>query len=392
MAPTPTSGMVDNYAYGIADNALQYTRPSSAPGRERVEPSAERRLHIAVLAPPWIPVPPPGYGGIEFVVALLCDALVDHDHDVELFCAPGSRSRARVHPVLDEAHPESIERSLFEADHVARVFRAVDAAAAGSAPFDVVHDHCGYTPLAMADRLDTPLVHTVHGPFNHDTKPYYAAHGHNGSVVCISRAQAGMAPDPGIVHGVVYNPIDIDDWPVGYEKDDYLLWVGRFVAEKGPQRAIRVAKAVGRRLILAGVVQPRQERFFAEEIQPHLDGDQIMYIGEVGGARKQRLFADAYAFLMPIRWAEPFGMVMVEAMAGGTPVLAFPEGAAPEVVEHGVSGFLVSDEDEMVAMVPEAGRLDPLQVRRSAERFAPDRIAAGYERVYRSVAARSAHA
>src|SRR5919107_1244935 len=148
MAPTPTSGMVDGYAYRSAD----------------------------------------------------------HAHDVELFCAPGSRSRARVHPVLDEAHPESIERSLFEADHVARVFRAVDAAAAESTPFDVVHDHCGYTPLAMADRLDTPMVHTVHGPFNHDTKPYYAAHGHNGSVVCISRAQAGMAPDPGIVDGVVYNP------------------------------------------------------------------------------------------------------------------------------------------------------------------------------------------
>jgi glycosyltransferase involved in cell wall biosynthesis len=383
--------MVDDHGYRSANNAVQYTRPSSAPDRERVEPSAERRLHIAVLAPPWIPVPPPGYGGIEFVVALLCDALVDLGHDVELFCAPGSSSRAIVHPVLDEAHPESIERSLFEADHVARVFRAIDAAGAKGAPFDVVHDHCGFTPLAMADRLDTPLVHTVHGPFNHETKPYYAVNGRNGSVVCISRAQAAMAPDPAIIDGVVYNPIDIDDWPVGYEKDDYLLWVGRFVAEKGPQRAIRVAKAVGRRLILAGVVQPRQERFFAEEIQPHL-GEQITYIGEVGGARKQRLFADAYAFLMPIRWPEPFGMVMVEAMAGGTPVLAFPEGAAPEVVEHGVSGFLVADEDEMAAMVPEAGRLDPLQVRRSAERFAPDRIAAGYEQAYRSVALRGAPA
>jgi glycosyltransferase involved in cell wall biosynthesis len=190
----------------------------------------------------------------------------------------------------------------------------------------------------------------------------------------------------------VHNPIDIDHWPLGAEKEDYLLWVGRFVAEKGPQRAIRVAKAVGRRLILAGVVQPRQERFFASEIEPHLDGEQISYIGEVGGARKQRLFADAYAFLMPIRWPEPFGMVMVEAMAAGTPVLAFPEGAAPEVVEQGVSGFLVADEDEMAARVRDAGRLDPLQIRRSAERFAPDRIAAGYEQVDRSVALRRAAA
>jgi glycosyltransferase involved in cell wall biosynthesis len=384
------SGIVDEYRR--ADNVVQYTRPQSAPDRERLEPTPERRLHIAVLAPPWIPVPPPGYGGIEFVVALLCDALVELNHDVELFCAPGSRSRATVHPVLEQPHPDSIERSLFEGDHTARAFRAIDAAATNGRPFDVVHDNSGYTALAFATRLETPLVHTVHGPFNEETDPYYSVNGRNGSVVCISRAQAGMAPQPDIVDGVVPNPINIDDWPLEVEKDDYLLWVGRFVAEKGPQRAIRVAKAVGRRLVLAGVVQPRQERFFASEIQPHLDGEQIVYIGEVGGARKQRLFADAYAFLMPIRWPEPFGMVMVEAMAAGTPVLAFPEGAAPEVVEHGVSGFLVNDEDEMAAMVLNAGQLNPLQIRRSAERFAPDRIAAGYEQMYRAVSLRGAPA
>ena len=117
-AATPITGTVDDFRRG--DNAVQYTRPSSAPSRELVEPSAERRLHIAVLAPPWIPVPPPGYGGIEFVVALLCDALVELDHDVELFCAPGSRSRAAVHPILDEAHPDSIERALFAVDNSAR--------------------------------------------------------------------------------------------------------------------------------------------------------------------------------------------------------------------------------------------------------------------------------
>src|SRR4051812_31764067 len=172
-------GSVDQYRQG--DNAVQYTRPPSAPDRERVEPTAERRLHVAMLAPPWIPVPPPGYGGIEFVVALVCDALVELNHDVELFCAPGSESRAKVRPLLDRAHPESIERALFEGDHAARAFRAIDAAAAEGRPFDVVHDHSGYTALAMADRLDTPLVHTVHGPFDQDTKPYYAVNGPNGA-------------------------------------------------------------------------------------------------------------------------------------------------------------------------------------------------------------------
>ncbi len=363
------------------------------PERRRVEPTKERRLRIAMLAPPWIPVPPPGYGGIEFVVALLCDALVEQDHEVELFCAPGSRSKATVHPLLNSAHPEQIERSLFEADHVARAFAAIEAAARESRPFDVVHDHCGYTPLAMADRLATPLVHTVHGPFDDNTSPYYAFHGHKGRLVCISRSQASMAPAEAGVDDVVYNPIDVDSWPVGYRKEDYLLWVARMVEEKGPHRAIEVAKAVGRPLVLAGPVQPGHERFFAREVEPHIDGQTIRYVGEVGGARKQRLFADAFAFLMPIRWPEPFGMVMVEALAAGTPVIAFAHGAAPEIVEHGVNGFLVEDADEMAAMVEQAAGIDPEACRRTAaERFAPDQVAAAYEQVYRRVPAWSGRA
>jgi glycosyltransferase involved in cell wall biosynthesis len=345
-----------------------------------------------MLAPPWIPVPPPGYGGIEYVVALVTDALVAQGHDVELFCAPGSRSSARVHSLLPSAHPESIERALFEGDHVGRALRAIDAAGESGQPFDVIHDHCGYTPLALADRIETPLVHTVHGPFNDETNDYYAENGHNGAVVCISHAQAGLAPSADIVDGVVHNPIDVDAWPVGYEKEDYLLWLGRFAPEKGPQRAIAVARATGRRLILAGPVQPGQERFFAKEVQPRLDGSQISWIGEVGGARKQRLFADAAAFLMPIRWAEPFGMVMVESLAAGTPVLAFPEGAAPEIVEHGVNGFLVGDEQEMAAMVDRTKEIEAMACRRSAERFAPDRIALGYEAVFRDAAHRAPQA
>jgi glycosyltransferase involved in cell wall biosynthesis len=162
------------------------------------------------------------------------------------------------------------------------------------------------------------------------------------------------------------------------------------VPEKGPQRAIKVAKVTGRPLILAGVVQPRQERFFAQEIEPHIDGTQIQFVGEVGGARKQRLFADAYAFLMPITWPEPFGMVMVESLAAGTPVLAFNHGAAPEIIEHGRNGFLVEDEDEMATMVERIAEISPAECRRSAERFSPHRVAAGYEVVYREAVDRGA--
>jgi glycosyltransferase involved in cell wall biosynthesis len=379
-------------AYDYGHNTVQMPAHGlDVPERERVAGSQERRLRVAMLAPPWIPVPPPGYGGIEEVVALLTDALVEDGHEVELFCAPGSSSKAKVHPLLDAPHPEHIERALFEADHVARTFAAIDAAAA-TQPFDVVHDHSGYTALAMADRIRTPLVHTVHGPFDHDTSPYYACHGRKGRIVCISRSQASMAPDGAGEPIVVHNPIDVDSWPVGYHKQDYLLWLGRMVEEKGPQRAIKVAKAVGRPLVLAGVVQPGHERFFAREIEPHIDGQLMRYVGEVGGARKQRLFADAFAFLMPIKWPEPFGMVMVESLAAGTPVLAFNQGAAPEIVENGVNGFLVQDEDEMAAVVERAGDLDPLVIRRTAERFAPDRVAMGYETAYREALASAAGA
>jgi glycosyltransferase involved in cell wall biosynthesis len=161
------------------------------------------------------------------------------------------------------------------------------------------------------------------------------------------------------------------------------LWVGRIVPEKGPHRAIRVAHAAGRRLILAGPVQPGYEAFFATEVEPHIDGSQVGYIGEVGGANKRRLFANAYAFLMPIRWPEPFGMVIVEALAAGTPVLAFAHGAAPEIVDHGETGFLVDDEDEMAAMVAKVGEIAPEKCREAARRWAPDTIAASYEGVYR---------
>jgi glycosyltransferase involved in cell wall biosynthesis len=337
-----------------------------------------------MLAPPWIPIPPPGYGGIEFVVALLTDALVEQGHEVELFCAPGSRSRAKVRPLLEAAHPERIGASLFEADHVSLAFDAVDQGG-----FDVLHDHSGFTALAMAHRVGAPMVHTVHGPFDHDTSPAYARHGAKVRLACISRSQARMAPAEAGEPAVVYNPIDIDSWPVGLTKQDFLLWVGRFVPEKGPHRAIRVARMAGRPLVLAGVVQPGQERFFADEIQPHIDGETVRYVGEVGGTRKQQLFADAAAFLMPIRWPEPFGMVIVEAIAAGTPVLAFRQGAAPEIIEDGVNGFLVENVEEMAAAVDRIGDIDPTTCRRSAERFAPDRIATGYEAVYReAIAAR----
>ncbi len=339
-------------------------------------------MNVAMLAPPWIAVPPSGYGGVETVVSVLTEALVRRGHDVTLFCAPGSASSADVVPLLAGSHPDEIERSLYEADHVARAFDEIELA---SPRFDVVHDHCGFTALAMADRLATPFVHTLHGQFTAATAAFYAHHGHKAALVPISRAQLASAP-PGLeASEPIPNPIDVQAWPLRERKDDYLLWVGRITAEKGPHRAIAAARAAGVPLVLAGVVQPRQRAFFEREVAPHVDGERVRFVGEVGGATKRSLFAGARALLMPIRWREPFGMVMVEALSCGTPVIAFPEGAAAELVVEGTTGFLVEDEEAMAAAVGRLSEIAPRDCRAwVALHCDVDVVAAAYEQAYRA--------
>ena len=340
-------------------------------------------LRVAVLAPPWITVPPPGYGGIEAVVALLCDELVARGHAVTLFAAPGSHSAADLQAPLERTHADQIGSSLHESDHVGAAYDTIDLAGAEGRPFDVVHDHSGFTAVAMAARVSVPVVHTLHAPFNDETRPFYTRHGHKVHLVAISRYQLEHAP-PGVhVTDVVPNPIRVGDWPFREDKDDYLLWMGRMDPVKGAQRAIAAARRAGIRLVLAGPVQPGQEDYFRSEIEPQLDGDMVRFVGEVGGTRRKQLFARAKAFVMPIRWAEPFGMVMVEALACGTPVIAFPEGAASEIVIDGQNGFLVADEQAMADAIGSLGAIDPLRCRDSVtSRYDINIVADRYEAVY----------
>lgn len=354
---------------------------------EPVRLTLERPLRVAMLAPPWIPVPPSGYGGVEAAVAALGDALVGRGHEVTLLGAPGSRSSGTVISLLDSAHPDQIERALLEADHVARAFEVVDAAAAAGEAFDLVHDHCGFTAFAMADRLGTPLVHTLHGPFTPDTYAFYRHHAHRASVVAISEAQLAEGPPNLRVAGLIPNPIDVSQWPYQPRKDGYLLWIGRMTEEKGPHRAIAAAREAGRKLVLAGPIQPGQQAFFDREVGAQVDGRRVCYVGEVGGIGKQRLFAGADALLMPICWPEPFGMVMIEAMVCGTPVIAFPEGSARELVRDGKTGFLVGDEHAMAAAIDRLGEIDPAACREAVRgRYDIGVVVAAYERIYETVA------
>lgn len=348
-------------------------------------------LRIAMLAPPWISVPAPGYGGVESVVSVLTEALVRRGHEVTLFCAPGSRSTARLVTLLEQARPEEIERSLYEADHVSRAFAVIDEARAARR-FDVVHDHCGFTALAMADRIDTPVIHTLHGPFTTSTTPFYAHHGSKAALVAISQTQLDSAPLGLRTLAAIPNPIDLRVWSLQDAKSDYLLWIGRMTAMKGPHRAIAAARMAGVSLILAGVIQPGQQAFFDSEVAPHIDGNRVRFVGEVTGAIKHSLFAHARALLMPIRWEEPFGMVMVEALACGTPVIAFPEGAARELIVEGETGFLVDDEAEMGAAVAQLPRIASAACRTwVAEHCDVEVVAHAYEQVYREALRTSPH-
>jgi len=346
-----------------------------------------------MLAPPWIPVPPPAYGGIEEVVRLLCEGLAERGHEITLFAAPGSESRADVSAMLEDAHPHEIQKAQIEVDHVARAFAAIDAAAADGRAYDVIHDHVGHSALAMADRVVTPLVHTLHGPFDEAACLFYAQHGRKACIVAISQAQLDDAPAEMGGGWVVPNPIELDEWGFQPKKDDYVLWIGRMSPDKGPNRAIAAAREAGVRLLLAGPVQPGQEEFFAEEVEPHLGRDGIEYVGEADAEAKRTLYQGARALLMPIRWPEPFGLVMVEALASGTPVIAFPEGSAPEIVEDGRTGFVVEDEHAMAAALTRLDEIDPVDCRSSCEqRFSVDAVVRGYEDVYRAAASARAAA
>ena len=341
-------------------------------------------MRIAMLAPPWIPVPAPAYGGIEEVVRLLSEGLVAREHDVTLFAPPGSESSAEVVTVLDDSYPDEIQKAQFEADHVARAFGEIEAAAERGVPFDVIHDHVGHTALAMADRVAVPLVHTLHGPFTEDACRFYAEHGPKARIVAISQSQLDDAPE-GMGGGVVvHNPIDCSEWTFRDDKQDFLLWIGRMSPDKGPHRAIAAAREAGTPLKLAGPIQPGQEEFFAEEVESQL-GDGIEYVGEADAERKRELYGEARALLMPIRWPEPFGLVMVESLACGTPVIAFREGSAPEVVEDGETGFIVDDEHAMAQAVGRLGEIDPAACRAACERrFGVSAVVRGYEAVYRA--------
>jgi glycosyltransferase involved in cell wall biosynthesis len=342
-------------------------------------------LKVAVLSPVWFPVPPTGYGGIELVVSLLADGLADAGHDVTLFASGDSLTKATLAYAFDQAPSELIGRSLPELRHAMACYRRADE-------FDVINDHSGITGAALGGLVDTPVLHTVHGPLDtHDAQDAYGAIAETSrgvGLISISENQRRPMPDLPWA-ATIPNAIDFSLYPCKPHRGGYLLFLGRFSPDKGAHRAVAVAMELDMPLKLAGKNrEPKERQYFAEFIEPHLGHGGIEYLGEVTHGEKVELLQDARATLFPIEWEEPFGLVMVESMACGTPVIATRHGAVAEVIEHGRSGIIVDSYRQMGEALEQADSLDPFECRRYVEeRFAPERMVGDYERTYREAIA-----
>jgi glycosyltransferase involved in cell wall biosynthesis len=318
-------------------------------------------MRIALIAPPWTPVPPALYGGIELVVDRLARGFAAAGHDVLLFTTGDSTCPVPRKWVLERAEGERIGMAVPEIRHVMAAYDEVAGA-------DVVHDHTVVGPVYAERFPDLAVVTTVHGPLNDELADIYGRIGNRVPVVAVSHAQCRAAPHVPIAR-VIHHGIDAADFPFGSGDGGYALFLGRLSPDKGAHRAIEVARKAGVRLLIAGKMREVWEReYFASQVEPHL-GPDVEYLGEVPHEEKLQLLTGARALLFPIRWNEPFGLVMLEAMACGTPVLAFPEGAAPEVVDHGRTGFLCDDEAAMAEALQRVDEIDRRACREAVEGY-----------------------
>jgi len=335
-------------------------------------------MRIAQIAPPWAPVPPPLYGGIELVVDLLCRGLQASGHEVTLHTVGESTCPVDRRWVLPTAEGERIGAAVPELRHVLHAYDHLG-------DVDLVHDHTMMGPFYAERFPRLPVVTTIHGPFNDELTELYRAVDQRVPIVCISRDQRASGPSVRVA-AVIHHGLYAADFPIGDGSGGYCLFLGRMAPEKGPHRAIAACRQAGVRLVMAAKMrEERERRYFETEVAPHL-GPDVEYLGEVDHTTKLALLGGASALINPIRWAEPFGLVMVEALACGTPVLSFPEGAAPEIVDDGRTGFLCADEDGLAAAIGRIGEIDRATCRAavegyfSVERMVDEHVAL-YERV-----------
>lgn len=341
-------------------------------------------MRIAQVAPLWERVPPPAYGGIELVVALLTDELVRRGHEVTLFASGDSISLAK----LESVHPQALrldskvkEYGIYEMLQMSRVYEQ-------AGEFDIIHSHMGCAALPYSNLVKTPTVHTMHGIFTPDNEKMFT-HARSQPYVSISNAQREPRLNLNCI-STVYNGINLDTYDFYPESQNppYLAFLGRISPEKGTHLAIEIAKRSGWHLKIAGKVDVVDVDYYEQQIKPHIDGKQIEYLGEADHQQKADLIGNAVATLFPITWREPFGLVMIESMAAGTPVIAMALGSTTEIIAPGKTGFLCNSVDEFITAIDQVGQINRQDCRNHViNNFSVQKMTDGYEAVYRQVLA-----
>lgn len=348
-------------------------------------------MKIAILAPLTYSIPPVGYGGIERIVSYLTDGLAARGHNVTLFASGDSKTRATLSAVWPQAlslSPEVKKPDAILSYYLSKVF--FDFAR----DFDIIFTHEEYYSHSFARFIQTPVFATLHSVASPERDMLYASVGKRVNYVAISKRQKELyAPSINIVE-VIHHGIPLEDYPYQPMPQEYIVWIGRItpagsVGQKGAREAIEIAKKAGKKIKLAGKVAPYQA-YFDHEIKPLIDGDQVEFFGELDISKKALLLGGAQALILPLQWEEPFGLVAVEAMACGTPVIGTPIGAMPEIIEDGKTGFLCTI-DEMPAAISRIHVLDRMKSRKRVEaNFFVDRMVKDYERLFENAFTKTA--
>ncbi|TMC73799.1 MAG: glycosyltransferase family 4 protein [Chloroflexi bacterium] len=346
-----------------------------------------------MIVSPWYPVPPVGYGGIELMAYNLARELHVRGHQVCVIGQQGTKGPFEVAAVAPESWSDqlgTIDQQPRESLFLYRAYQMVRRRA-----FDVIHDHSGLTGILLGaiSGLTTPVVATLHGSLTEAEGDFLAAVDRDVHLVAISRSQQAQVASVRW-RRVVYNAVDPAEYrPVcsHEEKEDYVLQLARINPSKAQHLAIEVARRLGLKLVLAGKIDPDANAYFEREIKPHL-GERVVWHDNIVGLEKARLLSHARAMIFPIQWEEPFGLAMVESMVSGTPVIAMARGAASELVEPGITGFLAEDLDGLVEAYAHVGEIDLQKcVKRASERFGPGQMADGYQSVYERAIQESYH-
>lgn len=346
-------------------------------------------MRIAILAPPYLSVPPKAYGGTEKIVSLLADGLVDRGHDITLFATGDSQTRAKLSSIF----PAELGNSGLAKNspflpllHYEECFRRAEE-------FDLIHNHAQYLPMFLAEFVKTPVVHTMHGTMYHgeipEEKRKVLMKFRKQRFISISNNQREGLPDLNYV-GTVYNGLDVSEYTyVEKPRGDYLLWIGRITQKKGPLEAIMVAEKLKMSLVIAAAIDPIDMPYFKSQIKPRVDGKKVIFVGEITQKTLDGLYGNALCTLFPISWHEPFGLVMIESMVCGTPVVGFNIGSVPEVIENGKTGLVVDPNmglDGLIHAVRETKNIQRGDCRaRVISKFSKEKMVEGYEEVYKKI-------